>query len=52
MKNGIDVCTVYFSLTLLIKIMCFLISMFLCFALVIGTENRGFALVLVPNTEM
>ncbi len=31
-----------------------IISTFLCFALVpeIGTENRGFSLVLVPNTEI
>ncbi len=32
-KNGIGFCAVYFCLTLLIK-MCFLISIFLCFALV------------------
>ncbi len=31
--NGIGFCAVYFCLTLLIK-MCFLISIFLCFALV------------------
>ncbi len=34
--------------------MCFLISIFLCFCFgtEIGTENRGFSLVLVPNTEI
>ncbi len=38
-KNGIDFCTVYFCLTLLIKRMCFLISMFFCFALVPRTVD-------------
>ncbi len=37
-KNGIDFYAVYFCLTLLIK-MCFLISIFLCFALVPSTVD-------------
>ncbi len=45
-------CAVYFCLTLLIK-MCFLISIFVfCFGTEIGTENCGFSLVLVPNTDI
>ncbi len=44
---------VQFILFNFINKMCFLISIFLCFAF--GTElyrDRGFSLVLVPNTEI
>ncbi len=46
-------CTFYFCLNVLIQMECFNLHVYVfCFGIEIGTENRGFPLVSVPNTEM